>query len=88
MISKPLLKQSIKANGVSWLLVTVATALMLGIIVIVLGSLQANEIRKSLKDTFVESELEAHFKGGAIDGFVEAFETVEEIYPEAKECMI
>lgn len=84
MISKPLLKQSIKANGVSWLLVTVATALMLGIIVIVLGSLQANEIRKSLKDTFVESELEAHFKGGAIDGFVEAFETVEEIYPEAK----
>ena len=80
MISKPLLKQSIKANGVSWLLVTLATALMLGIIVIVLGSLQANEIRDSLKDTFVESELEAYFKSGAIDGFVETYETVEEVY--------
>lgn len=84
MISKPLLKQSIKANGVSWLLVTLATALMLGIIVIVLGSLQANEIRDSLKDTFVESELEAYFKSGAIDGFVETYETVEEVYSEAK----
>lgn len=84
MISKPLLKQSIKANGVSWLLVTLATALMLGIIVIVLGSLQANEIRDSLKDTFVESELEAYFKSGAIDGFVETYETVEEVYSKAK----
>jgi len=40
MISVPLLKQSIKANGVAWLLVTLATSIMLGILIFVLGNIQ------------------------------------------------
>lgn len=84
MISKPLFKQSLKANGYAWLLVTLLTAFMLGTIVMVLGNLQANEIRDSLKETFIESELEANFKNGAIDGYLETLGTVEEVYPQAK----
>lgn len=85
MLSKPLLKQSIKANGLSWLLVTLATAFMLGILIIVLGKLPTSEIRDSLQDTFIESELEAQFKSGAIDGYIETYDTVKEVYPQAKE---
>lgn len=84
MFSKPLFKQSLKANGLSWFLVTLATALMLGIIVMVLGSLDTNAIRDSLRDTFIESELEASFKSGAIDGYQETYKTVQEVYPGAK----
>lgn len=84
MISKPLFKQSLKANGYAWLLVTLLTAFMLGTIVMVLGNLQANEIRDSLKETFIESELEANFKNGAIDGYLETLGTVEKVYPQAK----
>lgn len=85
MISKPLFKQSLKANGYAWLLVTLLTAFMLGTIVMVLGNLQANEIRDSLKETFIESELESNFKSGAIDGYLETLGTVEEVYPQAKQ---
>lgn len=84
MISKPLLKQSIKANGLTWLLVTVITAFMLGIIISVLGSINSNEIRDSLKTSFTKSEIEAQLKAGAIDGFTTVYETIEELYPTVK----
>lgn len=84
MISVPLLKQSIKANGVAWLLVTLATSIMLGILIFVLGNIQSNEIRDSLKDSFIKSELEAQFKSGAIDGFVIVYDTIYQLYPEIK----
>lgn len=85
MISRPLLKQSIKANGLAWLLVTLLTAFMLGTLVFVLGSIQANEIRDSLKDTIIESELEARFKQGAIEGYCDTLKTVEEVHEQAEQ---
>lgn len=84
MISKPLLKQSFKANGLAWALVTFASAFMLGILIIVLGNLQASEIRNSLKDTFIESEIETLIKTGAIEGYEETFNIIADIYPETK----
>ena len=84
MISKPLLKQSIKANGLIWLLVTVITAMMLGIIIIVLGSINSNDIRDSLKRNFIESEIESQLNAGAIEGYKSVYSEVEQIYPAAK----
>lgn len=84
MISKPLLKQSIKANGLSWLLVTILTSLMLGILIIVLGRIPTSEIRDSLTDTFIKSELETQFKSGAIDGYIETYSSATMFYPQAK----
>lgn len=55
MFSKALFKQSMKANWVKWLCVTVATCVMLAIVIIVLGSLAINDIRDSLKGVFTEA---------------------------------
>ena len=83
MISKPLFLQSLKANGLAWGLVTVATAFMLAILIVVLGNLQTSEIRDSLKDTFIESEIEKVIKLGAIEGYEETYQVivnVKEVY--------
>lgn len=81
MISVPLLKQSIKANGVSWLLVTFATAFMLAVIISVLGGLNASEIRTSLRQEFIESEIESQVQAGAIDAYTSTTEQLEDLAP-------
>ena len=84
MISKPLLKQSIKANALIWVLVTAATAIMLALIILVLGNIQSDEMRDSLAKTFTQSEIESQLKSGAIDAYVDIYQQVETMYPEAK----
>ena len=62
MISKPLFKQSCKANAGVWFFVTLITCAMLAIIIIVLGNLNVNEIRSSMKDMFVKDALESQIE--------------------------
>ena len=57
MFSKPLYKQSCKANAVTWTFVTVITCFMLAIIIFVLGNLNVNEIRSSMTDMFVSDAI-------------------------------
>lgn len=59
MISKPLFKQSCKANAVVWTFVTTITCFMLAIIIFVLGNLNVNEIRGSMVDMFVTDAIES-----------------------------
>ena len=59
MISKPLFKQSCKANAGIWTFVTAITCFMLAIIIIVLGNLNVNEIRSSMTDMFVSDAIES-----------------------------
>ncbi len=59
MISKPLFKQSCKANAGTWTFVTVITCFMLAIIIFVLGNLNVNEIRSSMTDMFVSDAIES-----------------------------
>ena len=67
--SKALFKQSMKANWVKWLSVTLATCVMLAIVIIVLGSLSINDIRDSLKNVFTQANQEAVLKENAIDSY-------------------
>lgn len=67
MISKALFKQSCKANWVKWLSVTLSTCVMLAIIIIVLGNLQINDIRDSLKGVFTQANEEAYLKENSVD---------------------
>lgn len=62
MISKPLFKQSCKANAGIWSFVTVITCFMLAIIIFVLGNLNVNEIRSSMTDMFISDSIEAEIK--------------------------
>ena len=58
-----------KANWVKWLSVTLATCVMLAIVIIVLGSLSINDIRDSLKNVFTQADQESVLKEIAIDSY-------------------
>lgn len=59
MISKPLFKQSCKANSGIWTFVTSITCIMLAVIILVLGNLNVKSIRDSMVDMFVEDAIES-----------------------------
>lgn len=67
MFSKALFKQTAKANWIKWVAVTLATCIMLAIVIIVLGNLGINDIRDSLKDVFTQADQEAILKENAVD---------------------
>ena len=69
MFNKALFKQSAKANWMRWLTVTVATCVMLAIVIIVLGNLAINDIRDSLKNVFVQADQESSLKEEAVDAY-------------------
>lgn len=52
MISKPLFKQSVKANLTRWLIVTIASCFIVAVVIMILGNLNVNKIRGSLEDLF------------------------------------
>lgn len=62
MISKPLLKQSIKANGFLWLFVTLTTCAILAIVIIMLGSLSLNHMKDSMMNLVVTSQVDSTIK--------------------------
>lgn len=59
MISKPLFKQSCKANATIWSFVTAITCAMLAVVILVLGNLNVSSIRDSMVDMFVEDAIES-----------------------------
>ena len=67
--SKALFKQSVKANWIKWVAVTVSTCVMLAIVIIVLGNLGINDIRDSLKNVFVQADQESYLKENAVDSY-------------------
>ena len=69
MFSKALFKQSMKANWVKWLCVTLPTVIMLAIVIIVLGNLGINDIRDSLSDVFTQADQESYLKENSIDSY-------------------
>lgn len=69
MFSKALFKQSMKANWIKWTCVTVATCVMLAIVIIALGSLAIDNIRDSLKTVFAQADQESVLKESTIDGY-------------------
>lgn len=69
MFSKALFKQSMKANWVKWVMVTVSTCVMLAIVIIVLGNLGISDIRDSLKSVFNQANQESVLKENAVDSY-------------------
>lgn len=74
MISKPLFKQSFKANFSRWLIVTIASCFIVAVVVMILGHLDVNKIRKSLEDLFQDSDKEAEIQYDSVEGYEAAYE--------------
>lgn len=67
MISKPLFKQSAKANLGTWVFVTAINCIMLAIIIIVLGKLNVSEIRDSMADMFIKDAIESTIEKNSME---------------------
>lgn len=59
MFSKPLFKQSCKANGVLWGIITAAVSIMLAVVVLVMGNANITQIKDSLNDAITKNVVEA-----------------------------
>lgn len=90
MISKPLFKQSCKANASIWTFVTSITCAMLAILILVLGNLNVGTIRNSMVDMFIEDTIESTVKKqsmtffnmteNALDGYEENSENLKILF--------
>lgn len=83
MFSKALYKQSWKANGIMWLIITIATCFMLTCVMLISGGGNIAEIRNGISDTIIDSTVESSIKDtslnyyelslGGLDGFDNAY---------------
>ena len=69
MFNKALFKQSAKAHFTKWLAITVATCMIVAMIIFVLGNIQISGISESLKSVFFSANEEAVIKENAIDSY-------------------
>ena len=58
MFSKALFKQSCKANGIMWAIITVAVCFMLSCVILISGGGSIGEVKDSMQDTIIKEEEE------------------------------
>ncbi len=81
MFSKALFKQSCKANGTMWSIITVATCFMLACVMLISGNGNIGAVKNSIQDTIITKEVDSQMQKRALsyyenanDGF-EKFDT-------------
>lgn len=70
MFSKALFKQSCKANGILWGIITFAVCFMLACVMIISGNGSISAMTESISKTIVESTLQSEMKGRAINYYL------------------
>ena len=74
MISRPLLKQSVKANFTRWIIVTFASCFIVAVVILILGNLNVNKIRGSLEDLFEDSDKQAEIQYESVDNYQKVYD--------------
>lgn len=67
MLSKALFKQSCKANGIMWAIITVAVCIMLACVMLISGNGNIGTIRNGITNTMMESSIDSSTKSRAIN---------------------
>ena len=67
MFSKALFKQSCKANGVMWSIITFAVCFMLACVMLISGSGNISETKNAIQDTLIKDEIESSMEKRAIN---------------------
>lgn len=67
MFSKALFKQSCKANGLMWAIITFAVCFMLACVMLISGSGNIGDVTIGVGDTIIETEIEANMKNRALN---------------------
>ena len=69
MFSKSLFKQSCKANGTMWLIITLAVCFMLSVVMLISGRGDVSETKEAIETTIIESELKSAIQERALDWY-------------------
>ncbi len=72
MFSKALFKQSCKANGTMWSIITAAVCFMLACVMLISGSGSIGEVKNSIQDTIITKEIDAQLEKRAINYYANA----------------
>lgn len=67
MFSKALFKQSCKANGTMWSIITVAVCFMLACVMLISGNGNIGEVKNSIQDTIIVKEVDAGLEKRAVN---------------------
>lgn len=73
MISIPLFKQSCKANGLMWLIITCAVCFMLSCVMIIGGNGDLSTTKEAIQDTTIQGELESQTQKRALNYYELSF---------------
>ncbi len=72
MFSKALFKQSCKANGTMWAIITFATCFMLACVMLISGNGNIGEVKNSIQDTIITKEVDSQMKKRALSYYENA----------------
>ncbi len=92
MFSKALFKQSCKANGLMWAIITVAVCFMLACVMLISGKSDIGEVKENIETTIIEETVKSNMKKSTLSTYeisisgVEYFDSafVDEFYVQVK----
>lgn len=67
MFNKSLFKQSCKANGIMWIIITVAVCFMLSCVMLIAGNGNLGNTKKAIENTIIKERLTSETEGRAIN---------------------
>lgn len=77
MFSKALFKQSCKANGVMWTIITFAVCFMLSCVMLISGNGNIGEVKNSIQDTIIVKEVDSQLQSRALSYYSDANDGLE-----------
>jgi len=66
LFSKALFKQSIKANGIMWLIITCAVCFMLSCVMLISGTSNISSVKDGVQDTIIEELIKSEIKKSSL----------------------
>ena len=78
MFSKALFKQSCKANGTMWSIITAAVCFMLACVMLISGNGTIGAVKDSIQDTIITKEIDAGLKKRAVNYYTGATDGLEQ----------
>ena len=67
LFSKALFKQSCKANGLMWLIITVAVCFMLSCVMLISGTSNISSVKDGVQDTIIQEVITSEIKKTSIN---------------------
>lgn len=77
LFSKALFKQSCKANGVMWAIITVAVCFMLACVMLISGTSSLSSMKENVEDTVIKESITASVKKNAIAEYIKSNDACE-----------